>query len=87
MHAETRRAIFGIEFDTLDSVELNFGVVGPYALGEEVQNNYHDLIGVARSNGWDNQLNNELGFMMIFERKWRPHLGEAVGSSSMQCRT
>ena len=72
IHAETRRTNFGIEFDTLDSVELNLGVVGPYALGEEVQNNYHDLIGVARSNGWDNQLDNEPGIMMIFERKWRP---------------
>jgi lipid A 3-O-deacylase len=94
VHAETKRTRFGIAFDTLDSVELNLGVVGPYALGEETQNTYHDLIGVARSNGWDNQLKNEPGIMLIFERKWRPspwrlgaleldavpHLGGALGN-------
>lgn len=62
----------GFEFTTLDSVELNLGVVGPMALGEQTQNNFHDLIGVGRSNGWHNQLENELAAVLFFERKWRP---------------
>lgn len=54
-----------------DTVELDLGVIGPMALGEEVQNTYHDLIGVDETNGWDNQLENEPGFVLSLERKWR----------------
>ncbi len=71
-HAETNRTIFGMPLDTLDSVELDVGVVGPLARGEQVQNNFHDLIGVSRSNGWDNQLENEPALLFIAERRWRP---------------
>jgi hypothetical protein len=71
-HAEAPGSFAGIALDTLDTVELDIGVVGPMALGEEVQNNFHDLIGVSRSNGWDHQLENEPGVMFLFERRWRP---------------
>lgn len=54
-----------------DTLQLDLGVVGPAALGEEVQNTYHDLIGVAQANGWDNQLHNEPGLSLSLERKWR----------------
>tara|TARA_B100000676_G_scaffold268391_1_gene283493 strand:- start:441 stop:1472 length:1032 start_codon:yes stop_codon:yes gene_type:complete len=94
VHAETTRTRFGIELDTLDSVELNLGIVGSYAFGEFAQNTVHNIINVARSNGWDNELDNEPGIMMIFERKWRPepwragilevdlvpHLGGSIGN-------
>lgn len=72
LHAETTRNKTGDPLDVLDSVELNFGVVGPLAFGEEVQNQWHDLIGVSRANGWDNQLENEPALALFFERKWRP---------------
>ena len=72
VHAEAKRTDLGIEFDTLDTIEVDLGVVGPYALGEETQNTIHSLFGVDESNGWDNQLKNEPGIMMVFERKWRP---------------
>ena len=71
-HAETTRTIVGRSLDTLDTVELDVGVVGPMALGEQVQNNFHDLIGVSRSNGWDHQLENEPAVLFIAERRWRP---------------
>ena len=71
-HAEAHRTVAGLSLDTLDTVELDIGVVGPMALGEEVQNNFHDLIGVRRANGWDHQLENEPGVMFLFERRWRP---------------
>ena len=51
VHAETTRTRFGIELDTLDSVELNLGIVGSCAFGEFAQNTVHDIINVARSNG------------------------------------
>lgn len=55
----------------LDSLELDLGIVGPAALGQDVQNNFHDLIGVGRSNGWGRQLDNEPGLVLYCERKWR----------------
>jgi len=71
-HAETTHSVGGLELETLDSVELDIGVVGPAALGAEVQNNFHDLIDVSRSKGWAHQLENEPGLMLVFDRRWRP---------------
>ena len=45
---------------------------GPAALGEEVQNNFHRLINGDRVNGWNNQLRNEPGLTLTYERRWRP---------------
>ncbi len=94
LHAETTRQVLGRKMETLDSVELSLGIVGPQAYGEDVQNNFHDLIGVERSNGWNNQLKNEPALALFFERKWRPepvryagmeldiipHVGGSVGN-------
>ncbi len=94
LHAETTDTVSGLAVDVLDTFELDVGVVGPLALAEEVQNNFHELIGVSRSNGWDNQLENEPGVMVIFERRLRPapltagtveadvipHIGVALGN-------
>lgn len=57
--------------NTLDTYELELGVVGPGAGGEWVQNTWHDLIGVDEAHGWDNQLHNEPGVVLFYERKWR----------------
>jgi lipid A 3-O-deacylase len=79
----------------LDIFELNLGIVGPSALGEEVQNGFHDFIGVARAKGWDNQLRDEPGINLIYERRQRfstelaretwgadfiPHAGFSLGN-------
>ena len=55
----------------------------------------HELIGSQSPNGWDNQIKNELGLAVVYERKWRllysgtvgksgldiiPHLGGALGN-------
>lgn len=55
----------------LDSLQLDFGVIGPAAGGEFVQNNFHHVIGVAQANGWANQLHNEPTLDLSFERRWR----------------
>lgn len=47
--------------DALDVLTLRAGVVGPSALGREVQNNYHHAIGVLPLKGWDSQLHDEPG--------------------------
>jgi len=51
--------------------EVTIGVVGPSALGEQSQNIIHDLIGNGVSNGWDNQLNDELALGLSYSRFWR----------------
>lgn len=55
----------------MDSVEVNLGVVGPASLARQTQNLVHDLRGIPSFNGWSNQLNNELGFQLVAERKNR----------------
>lgn len=54
-----------------DVFAVEAGIVGPSALGEQIQNAYHDLIDVELSFGWDNQLDDEPGLQFVFERKWR----------------
>ena len=72
LHAEAERELGGIKLKTLDSVELNLGIVGPQAYAGEAQNAMHDVIGVARANGWHNQLKNEPALAIFFEHKMRP---------------
>ncbi len=55
----------------LDSVELQLGMVGPASLAEEAQNFVHRLRGFKTAKGWDNQLNNEPAFAIIYEQKRR----------------
>ena len=52
-------------------VELTFGMVGPAAFGRQVQNNFHHLINVERANGWINELHNEPGLILSWERRYR----------------
>src|SRR5262245_53810528 len=55
----------------LDHLELLAGVVGPDAFGKTVQNDWHQYIGIDKSRGWDDQLDNEPGLLLSYERKWR----------------
>ena len=55
----------------LHSFELNVGLVGPAALAQESQDLIHSIRGIDKFNGWDNQLHNELGIQLVFERKRR----------------
>jgi len=52
-------------------ITLQAGVVGPAAQGEWVQNNWHDLIDGDPVNGWDNQIGNEPGFTLSYDRQFR----------------
>jgi hypothetical protein len=56
---------------SLDTIELQLGMVGPASLGEETQNFVHELRGFPTAKGWDNQLHNELAFSLYYERKQR----------------
>jgi hypothetical protein len=60
-----------VKNDRLDNLELDIGVVGPSSGAEDVQKTWHRWFGFQRPNGWDNQLKDEPGVMLSYERKWR----------------
>ena len=79
----------------LDSMEIQLGMVGPASFAEQTQKWVHGLTGSQYPNGWDNQIKNEPGLAVVYERKWRfpydgnvgklgvdviPHLGAALGN-------
>jgi lipid A 3-O-deacylase len=64
----------------LDTIEIQLGFIGPMALGEEAQNTVHDYRGIPEALGWDNQLENEIAFALIYEHKHRiDYWADAVG--------
>jgi hypothetical protein len=54
-----------------DQWKLDLGIVGPWALGRQVQNAWHTFINAEQANGWANQIRNEPGINLSFERAWR----------------
>lgn len=84
-----------LQSNRLDSLELNFGLVGPQAYAGDVQTAVHELIGSPRPHGWKHQLRNEPGLMLVYDRQWQaqyhfdlhklgidvsPHVGGALGN-------
>lgn len=61
----------------LDTVEIDVGVVGPAALGEEVQREWHRLIGTGKPRGWRNQGDSEPAFLASYLHKRRLGDGNA----------
>jgi len=55
----------------VQQITLQAGVVGPWAQGEWVQNNWHDIIGGDQVNGWENEISNEPGFVLSYDRQFR----------------
>jgi hypothetical protein len=65
--------------DSRSTITASLGVVGPWALGEQVQNGFHDLIGQGHNNGWGTQLRNEPAVEFLSERTWRLPTGMLGG--------
>ena len=59
--------------------ELQAGLIGPSALGRQVQNEFHNLISTTSSNGWDYQLRDEFVFGAVLSRTWRLPLLQFAG--------
>jgi hypothetical protein len=55
----------------LDNVMLTVGVVGPLSHAKQSQFFVHDVMGYDKPKGWNNQLHNEPGAILTYERKWR----------------
>ena len=56
---------------SLDSFTLQLGIVGKLSGGQLIQKGFHRISDSDTPNGWDNQLNNELGINLIYQHKWR----------------
>ncbi|MCC5022091.1 MAG: lipid A deacylase LpxR family protein [Candidatus Synoicihabitans palmerolidicus] len=44
------------EIELRDSASLELGVVGPWALGREIQNSWHEVFDILTAQGWSRQL-------------------------------
>ena len=62
-HSKTKRR--------LDTFTLQVGVIGDISLAEEAQNLVHAIRSIDEANGWDNQLENEVGFTLMYDQKRR----------------
>ncbi|MFH1136375.1 MAG: lipid A deacylase LpxR family protein [Pseudomonadota bacterium] len=82
-------------YHQLDIVELTLAVVGPSSLAADVQKLIHRATFSQEPKGWDNQLSDEVGFALAWQRRWRvvsltaanglgldllPHVGAAAGT-------
>ena len=67
--------------DTRDTLELDFGVVGPSAHGEQAQNGAHEILGIPLAEGWDTQLEDEFAFLATWEHRWRAFAAGGCGMS------
>jgi hypothetical protein len=57
---------------------IGLGITGPAALGEEVQNGFHHLIGDTTNKGWSYQLPTQPVVQLLAERVWRLPLAEVA---------
>ena len=57
--------------EQLDTIEVNLGIVGPSALGQEAQDFVHKVRGFEKFKGWDNQLRDEPTLQIVYEHKHR----------------
>jgi lipid A 3-O-deacylase len=71
--------------------EADLGVVGPLSGAEWAQKTLHRMIGSAEPAGWDNQIGNQPGLLLLYTGKWRypnrsrtfdaiPHVRIAAGN-------
>jgi len=79
----------------LNQLQLQLGVVGPLAQGQEAQIFVHSILGESKPQGWDYQLRNEPAVQLTYERAYKlipprtalgfifdlePHIGAAAGN-------
>ncbi len=66
--------------DGLTGLELLIGVVGPAALGRQVQNDWHQfVVGIPGGQGWHDQLKDEPALTVSYEKRWRVSLADFGG--------
>lgn len=91
----TGLALQRAQSDTLDTAELDLGVVGPDSKAKEAQTIVHEIKGVSLPRGWAHQLTTRWSAQLSLQRRWRigrvnvlgwipfdsvPHAGAVVGN-------
>jgi len=67
----------------LRSLSLKVGVIGPGSASKQIQTTFHKIFNMDPVNGWEHQLNNELGVNLKYTQKWKYHgkdFGDLEGS-------
>ncbi|HYD17280.1 MAG TPA: lipid A deacylase LpxR family protein [Patescibacteria group bacterium] len=68
--------LISITDNHIDEVEATLGIVGPVALGRQTQSFVHQHISDSPTpRGWDNQLKNEPGLMLSWQRRFPERYG------------
>jgi hypothetical protein len=63
-----RRGFTAGRFLTLESFQMDLGIIGPESLAEDAQNGVHKLRHFALARGWGNQLDTEPGLALKYQR-------------------
>jgi lipid A 3-O-deacylase len=58
-------------------IDLDLGVIGPAALGKQLQNGFHHLIGQGPNRGWGSQFPNQPVAEVLVSRVWRLPIASA----------
>lgn len=65
--------------DTRSTLTASFGLAGPGAGAEQVQNGFHNIIGQNHTVGWGSQIANTPVAELLHERIWRLPMGTVAG--------
>ena len=63
-----------------DILAIQLGMVGRHSYAQDSQRVFHKWSDNARPNGWEYQLEDEIGVNVVFERKWRMY-GRTIGGT------
>ena len=63
--------------EVMETFRLRGGVVGPDSQADHAQVSWHRTFGFQNPNGWRNQLKNEPGGQLLYDRRYRYALGDA----------
>jgi hypothetical protein len=69
--------------DFLDHFEIQLGTIGPAAQADNAQEIVHDITSDAEPEGWDHQLENEPGLVLMMERRFRTWYRPSGGDWAM----
>jgi hypothetical protein len=67
------------DLSRVDELELLAGVIGPLALGREIQQMVHEWLSTTKPRGWSNQLENEPVLTLTWQRRWPRSLTRHFG--------
>lgn len=73
LFAEAGRSFF-YKSESVLKTDFQLGFVGPNALGQELQEGFHKIIGYKKVYGWENQIHNALGLQahVMYSKKMFP---------------